>query len=287
MASRKVLAINVVETEAVDPRHQHVLTTLLIKYYKEAYDQIGKDLPRKFPSDVVLDKTEAEEKNRKKEVFLKEQRNKAEEEKGKRAIRAAVSSTLRKRTLNFRYGNGSTNFVVCKANQSTRSVKIQSSPVTVEAQSQTDPVIILQSPLMVNQGTGEKQLHPDALKLVSNLPSMIMIPKGNPGKKRVNQPKKFVSSEALERKHLKKRIMRRISPRWRAMTQRRSKLGAKELFKANTTISSLLEYFTDQYMQKGEAGLPVRMEDDDEDPVEESGEYYNRVMSLQSKTGEL
>ena len=62
--------------------------------------------------------------------------------------------------------------------------------------------------------------------------------------------------------------------------QRRSKLGAKELFKANTTISSLLEYFTDQYMQKGEAGLPVRMEDDDEDPVEESGEYYNRVISL-------
>ena len=60
--------------------------------------------------------------------------------------------------------------------------------------------------------------------------------------------------------------------------------GAKKAYlTSNVTVQNLVSSFINEYMEKGEAGMPVRMSDKDIEPVEPNIDHYNKVTNLYLK----
>ena len=94
---------------------------------------------------------------------------------------------------------------------------VQASPDVKPVGFQTEPVVIIQDHLTINEGTGDQQkIHIDALSMVPQIAAHIKLPRWacKESKERaVSIPRKRVTSkEAKLRKNLKCRILRRISP---------------------------------------------------------------------------
>ena len=100
---------------------------------------------------------------------------------------------------------------------------IQSVPVSSTVAVQTEPVIIIDQPVIVHVGSDQEQLvHPEAMALIPDKPVSITWPKQNisPVKKnKLASTSHLTSEEYRLHKNRRQRILRRISPQWRKMLQ--------------------------------------------------------------------
>ena len=129
---------------------------MLCNNYPEKLDELQQELPDHYPHHINKEKRKVEQQSRESGTFISGEMTKAAEAEHQKALKATISSALKKRTLNFRYGTNKISRIETthpdKFGQ-TRSVKLQSTPATADVQAQTDPVIIIDTPLVINEGT--------------------------------------------------------------------------------------------------------------------------------------
>ena len=190
----------------------HPFTVMLKNHFNDTDKLFQPYLPTNFPHEIFLAKCSLETKSRNLGTYSTSQLNHLN-----KARKAAVCNFMKRQTLAFHYAKKSAKTSPFRIDPVCILGETQS--VTVQAVKTTNPVVILQDFITVNEGSpNQRKIHPEALGLLPNLKPAIASEACSIHCARAfttgKNPKKHSSNDYKWRKCLKSRILRRISPRW-------------------------------------------------------------------------
>ena len=168
--------------ETAGPAHDHVFTKILKEEFEQGCQMVRRYLPGTFPHPLIAKKA-IEVESRASGAFTKGHVSNRIEAHLQKARRTAISTVMRQQTLNFRYQKPQEVEFPLSAHDvigRTRFAAIQATPSTEETAVQTEPIAILSEPVELRVDCGEtRQIHPDALGMVANLPRRLALPRVN------------------------------------------------------------------------------------------------------------